>query len=167
MRQSRARLERVGAVLSSAPARSVRGPARGHRPYPSRRLLIHRPLVRMGIAGALIGCMGGAGAMVVGPAWLLALLAGVMVAGVLALALIEERRCRPSAAAAAAMQEMAEAAWGELVSIPWSDGERRCRECGCTDDSPCITLDRATGLLLPCAWREPGLCSACAERSEQ
>ena len=159
---SRAR-ERVGASLPIVPARSVRGPARGHRPYPPRRLLISRPLVRMGLAGALIGCMGSAGAMVVGPAWVLVLVALAMTAGVIALALIEEHRLRPNAATVAAMQEMTAAGEAMLRSIAWSDGELRCRVCGCTDDDPCITTDRATGLPMPCAWREPDLCSACAD----
>ena len=148
-RESRAHQERVGAVLPSAPARSLS--SRSH--------------VRVGIACAGIGMIGGAGAMVIGPAWVLVALAAAMVACVLALALIEERR-RPSAATVAAMREMVQAAGGELVSILWSDGERRCRVCGCTDDEPCVTPDRTTGLLMPCAWREPDLCSACADGAD-
>lgn len=31
-----------------------------------------------------------------------------------------------------------------------------CRHCGCTDDRACMTEEG------PCAWVEPGLCSACA-----
>jgi hypothetical protein len=30
-----------------------------------------------------------------------------------------------------------------------------CRQCGCTDDSPCMTPDGA------CSWAEDDLCSAC------
>lgn len=75
-RESRAQERRVGASPSFAPARSLS--SRSH--------------VRVGLACALIGTMGGAGAMVVGPAWVLALVALAMVAGVLALALFEEHR---------------------------------------------------------------------------
>lgn len=104
-------------------------------PAPVRPLLT-RPLVRVGLASCLLGCMGAAGAMAVGPSWILLALATAMVAGVLALALIEERR-QPK--------------------------ERRCRNCGCTDDDPCIGTDIAIGLPVPCHWVQPDLCSACAE----
>jgi hypothetical protein len=32
---------------------------------------------------------------------------------------------------------------------------RTCRECGCTDDKPCITKEG------PCSWAKKDLCSAC------
>jgi len=44
--------------------------------------------------------------------------------------------------------------WGCGFALP----PPKCRVCGCTDTSPCIT---AAG---PCGWAEPDLCSACAER---
>ena len=34
---------------------------------------------------------------------------------------------------------------------------RTCRECGCTDDKPCITKEG------PCSWAEKDLCSACVK----
>lgn len=33
-----------------------------------------------------------------------------------------------------------------------------CRSCGCTQDNACVTENG------PCAWAEPGLCTACAEK---
>jgi len=36
---------------------------------------------------------------------------------------------------------------------------RRCRECGCTETTPCIDPDT----LLPCHWVEHNLCSVCAK----
>ena len=69
----------------------AQGRAGGLLPAP-RPVLLSRPLVRVGLAGALLGCMGAAGAMVIVPSWLALLLALAMVGGVLALALVEERR---------------------------------------------------------------------------
>jgi hypothetical protein len=47
---------------------------------------------------------------------------------------------------------------GAITILPENDSES-CRVCGCTDEdcSWCITL---TGD--PCAWEQPGLCTACA-----
>ncbi len=38
------------------------------------------------------------------------------------------------------------------------DGAEKCRSCGCTQDNACVTEEG------PCAWAEPGLCTACASR---
>lgn len=57
-------------------------------------------------------------------------------------------------------------AWDD---IEWSDAgsqeeialyepERRCRECGCTDDAACLVPFEG-----PCRWVESDLCSACVE----
>lgn len=35
--------------------------------------------------------------------------------------------------------------------------DQECRECGCTDDAPCLTSEG------PCCWVEHDLCSACAD----
>ncbi len=39
-------------------------------------------------------------------------------------------------------------------------GKRRCRGCGCTGDTPCLTLEG------PCFWVEADLCSSCATASD-
>lgn len=44
---------------------------------------------------------------------------------------------------------------------PKSDRRRRCRECGCTDERACWTLEG------PCYWVEEDLCSACVPRRER
>jgi ParB/RepB/Spo0J family partition protein len=40
---------------------------------------------------------------------------------------------------------------------------RACRECGCTESTPCI--DPVSGD--PCSWAEPDLCSACHEKAQK
>ena len=40
-------------------------------------------------------------------------------------------------------------------------GVQKCRRCGCTETTPCMTTDG------PCYWVEPDLCSACASVEAQ
>jgi hypothetical protein len=43
--------------------------------------------------------------------------------------------------------------------------ERRCRECGCTDQRACVLVDMGEPVRT-CSWVEPDLCSACAPGAE-
>jgi hypothetical protein len=54
-----------------------------------------------------------------------------------------------------AMQEVARQGWNPQFDTPIG-GKRRCRVCGCTDQTPCI--EKTGG---PCRWVEGDLCSAC------
>ena len=63
-------------------------PARSFRP------LIWRPNVRTGLAGALLGCIAGATVVTVWAPWTVLVLPFVLVGGVVALALGQERRDR-------------------------------------------------------------------------
>lgn len=44
-----------------------------------------------------------------------------------------------------------------ILKEPYVEAENQCRECGCTDASPCIGANGE-----PCSWTKPDLCSACA-----
>ena len=63
-------------------------PARSVRP------LISRPNVRVGLAGALLGCIAGAAVATVWTPWIVLVLPFVLVGGIVALALDEDRRER-------------------------------------------------------------------------
>lgn len=59
----------------------------------------------------------------------------------------------PPSGVPTAEAEPAEVAREEAAPV----AEARCRVCGCTETTPCMT-DKG-----PCSWVEPDLCSACAE----
>ena len=68
-------------------------PSSAHATPPVRPLL-SRPNVRVGLAGALLGCIAGAVAVSSVAPWIVLVLPVVLVAGIVALALDEDRRER-------------------------------------------------------------------------
>ena len=68
------------------------GPGVGEQSPPPVRPLISRPNVRVGLAGGLLGCMAGAIAVAFVAPWVVLVLPALLVAGIVALALDEDRR---------------------------------------------------------------------------